>query len=222
MNNLMKKRKLNQWIRRSAPGTPLILTFALILAVPATSSTQTQSSAKTQYSESVLYTFLGSPDGAAPSGPLTLDAQGNIYGTTGSGGNNVNPTCNTTYIHGCGTVFKLSAAGVETVLYSFTGTGGDGAIPNGGLVFDAYGSLYGTTIGGGNSSCNPPTGCGTVFKIDSSGSETILYRFTGTAGDGYAPGAPLLIDAMGNLYGTTQEGGDLSCDQPYGWDPCSR
>jgi len=151
--------------------------------------------------ETVLHSFTGTGgDGSEPYGGLVLDAQGNLYGTTSFGG-----------ASGDGTVFELDTAGKETVLYSFTGTGGDGAYPSG-LVRDAQGNLYGTTYGGGAS------GFGTVFKLDTAGKETVLYSFTGTGGDGAYPSGlvRLVRDAQGNLYGTTYEGGDLACDAPYG------
>src|SRR5271165_6495671 len=93
-----------------------------------------------------------------------------------------------------------------TVLYSFAG-GTDGAIPFAGLVQDAQGNLYGTTTqGGGGLGCETQ-GCGTVFKVDTTGNETVLYSFTGTGGDGGNPYAGLVRDTQGNLYGTTNQGG---------------
>src|SRR5271157_5755669 len=89
----------------------------------------------------------------------------------------------------------------ESVLYSFTGYPGDGAIPYAGLVRDAQGNLYGTTSGGGASSA------GTVFKVDTTGKETVLYSFTVGGQDGVLPYAGLVRDAQGNLYGTTSYGG---------------
>jgi uncharacterized repeat protein (TIGR03803 family) len=141
--------------------------------------------------ETVLYSFTGTPDGSNPyTGYLVRDAQGNLYGTTQVGG-----------AYGNGTVFKVDTTGKEMVLYSFTG-GGDGAEPYGGLVRDALlGNLYGTTIKGG------AYGVGTVFKVDTTGKETVLHSFTGTAGDGAYPWAGLVRDAKGNLYGTTAAGG---------------
>src|SRR5271157_4984795 len=95
-----------------------------------------------------------------------------------------------------------------SVLYTFTGSP-DGAFPVAGLVRDAQGNLYGTTQGGG------ARGAGTVFKVDTTGKETVLYSFTGGA-DGAYPGAGLLRDAQGNLYGTTVYGGDLACTNGCG------
>ena len=175
--------------------TALALAIMLVLTVLATGSAQAQT-----YAESVLYSFAGPPNGALPSASV-LDAKGNLYGTTFYGGDSV---CDAPY--GCGTVFKLDTAGKEAVLYSFTATGGDGANPWAGLVPDAKGNLYGTTAGGGDLACNAPDGCGTVFKLDATGKETVLYGFTGSP-DGAVPFAGLVLDAQGNLYGTTKDGG---------------
>ena len=148
--------------------------------------------------EKVLYNFSGAPDGANPEAGVVMDAAGNLYGTTFFGG-----------ASGDGTVFKLDTAGKETVLYSFSGTP-DGANPVGGLVMDVAGNLYSTTFNGGNVTCTNASGCGTVFKLDTTGNETLLYMFSGGA-DGAYPTGGLVMDAAGNLYGTTFEGGDLSC-----------
>jgi uncharacterized repeat protein (TIGR03803 family) len=99
-------------------------------------------------------------------------------------------------------VFKLETSGMETVLYSFTG-GPDGGSPYGRLVRDGAGNLYGTTASGGDVIC----GCGTVFKLDPAGKETILYAFKGYPVDGATPWAGLVSDKAGNLYGTTSGGG---------------
>ncbi len=166
----------------------------LVLAAVATPSARAQTF-------TVLHTFKGGPDGQDPLyGSLILDAQGNLYGMTSLGGGGA---CT----GGCGTVFQLSATGRETVLYSFTGTGGDGKYPYGSLVRDTAGNLYGTTYGGGTSgsACNG-YGCGTVFMLDPAGKETVLYSFTGGV-DGATPQAGLIRDAAGNLYGTTYLGG---------------
>jgi uncharacterized repeat protein (TIGR03803 family) len=95
----------------------------------------------------------------------------------------------------------------EIVLYNFVGGQGDGANPYAALIQDSAGNLYGTTYGGGSPSCSPPYGCGTVFKLDSTGKETLLYSFTGGS-DGGNPNGELVQDAAGNLYGTTYTGAD--------------
>jgi len=161
--------------------------------------------------EALLYSFTGmNGDGANPAAGLIMDSAGNLYGTTLVGG-----------LAGGGTVFKLDPSRHETVFYSFTLTNGDGANPTAGLIMDRAGNFYGTTgLGGLTGNCPPslnfyyssvptPAGCGTVFKLDPSGKETVLYSFTGTIGDGPNPVAGLIIDSAGNLYGTTQFGGSV-------------
>src|SRR5271155_1615480 len=147
---------------------------------------------------STLYTFSGS-SGSSPSGKLTLDAQGNLYGTTNNPGGS-GP--------GYGTVFELTpnnGTWAEAVLYSFSGKA-DGNHPNGGLLLDASGNLYGTTMFGGSSKCN--SGCGVVFKLSpgqSGWTQTVIHSFQGK--DGSMPSAGLVVGASGNLYGATLEGG---------------
>jgi uncharacterized repeat protein (TIGR03803 family) len=146
--------------------------------------------------ESVLYSFRAAPDGKAPQAAVTLGSDGALYGTTNLGGS-----------AGDGTVFKLEQVNgtyQETFQYSFQG-GTDGAGPSSSVVFDEAGNLYGTTFAGGGTGCQGE-GCGTVFKIDPSGQETILYAF-GNLPDGESPYAGLIIDSAGNLYGTTTLGG---------------
>jgi uncharacterized repeat protein (TIGR03803 family) len=150
--------------------------------------------------ETVLYRFTGQPDGSNPESRLVMDSNGNFYGTTYFGGSG------TACQYGCGTVFELSKTGEETVLYSFTGVL-DGANPIAGVVIDAKGRLYGTTYYGGNSGCF--NGCGTVFELNKTGKETVLYSFclSDSCPDGMNPGAGVVIDTKGNLYGTTVYGG---------------
>ena len=153
------------------------------------------------WTESVLHSFLTSgADGAGPYAGLTLDAAGNLYGTTVQGGS---AACT----DGCGVVYKLapSLGGTctESVLHSFTG-GADGAGPWAGLVFDAAGNLYGTAIQGGSAACT--NGCGVVFKLTptaSGWSETVVRTFLGLAKN---PLAPVIFDPKGNLFGTTSTG----------------
>jgi uncharacterized repeat protein (TIGR03803 family) len=146
--------------------------------------------------ETVLYNFAGGADGGNPAASVICDAAGNLYGTTTAGG-----TANV------GVIFKLDAAGQQTVLYNFTG-GADGGQPSGNLVRDADGNLYGTTSAGGNMICvNEEGGCGVVYKLDTSGNYTVLYSFLGwIADDGEAPNG-VIRDSAGNLYGTTAAGG---------------
>src|ERR1039457_1531364 len=146
--------------------------------------------------ETVLYAFTGGADGGTPWAGVIRDSAGNLYGTATFGGTT-----------GAGVVYEVNAAGLETVLYSFTG-GANGGNPYGaGVVRDSAGNLYGTTTFG------PGTyGPGVVFKVDPSGQETVLYTFCSLAGcpDGLYPGAGVILDSAGNLYGTTEDGGDTS------------
>jgi uncharacterized repeat protein (TIGR03803 family) len=151
----------------------------------------------TSGTETVLHSFGGSGDGASPEGGL-LNVNGTLYGTTVDGGTN-----------GYGTVFYITTTGKERVLYSFAGGAGDGAYPWGTLL-NLNGTLYGTTAGGGGSGCNSGSGCGTVFSITPSGTETVLHIF-GASGDGAEPFAGL-IDVEGTLYGTTRFGGGKNGD----------
>jgi uncharacterized repeat protein (TIGR03803 family) len=149
-------------------------------------------------SYSVIDVFEDSENGggANPYGSLIVDPAGNLYGTAANGGG----------FH-CGVVFGI-LSGSPTVLYTFHC--GDGANPYGGLVRDVEGNLYGTTeYGGDGGPCSTlEPGCGLVFKLDPAGNETILHSFTGGA-DGSIPAAGLLRDPAGNLYGTTEYGGQF-------------
>ncbi len=144
----------------------------------------------------VLYNFTGGADGGNPEAGVVLDSAGNLYGVCASGGS------------GGGLVYKLDNAGDETVLHRFGETINDGDSPQSGVVLDTEGNLYGTTFYGG------AFGAGTVYKLTSSGEETVLHTFTGGAdgGGGTYGGGPagLIIDAAGNLYGTTGLGGSGS------------
>ncbi|MGA2373630.1 MAG: choice-of-anchor tandem repeat GloVer-containing protein [Candidatus Korobacteraceae bacterium] len=144
------------------------------------------------WSESILRSFQGnSGDGFHPGyGNLIFDQAGNIYGTTTMGGSGY-----------WGTVFELSPSGggwTENILHNF-GSGNDGQSPNGGVIFDPAGNLYGATGGGGSDYL------GTVFELSPAGggtwTEDILYNFTYTGG-GRNPVGTLVRDASGNLYGT--------------------
>jgi uncharacterized repeat protein (TIGR03803 family) len=156
----------------------------------------------TDGTESVVYSFgslTNCADGCDPLGNLIADTNGNLYGTTYQGGG----TCP----DGCGTVFKVAPDGTETVLHAFTG-GSDGANPYAGLLGDKTGNLYGTTeLGGGTDNCGVgPAGCGTVFEITATGSETVLHSF-GNGRKGAYPFGELLVGARGHLFGTTEAGG---------------
>ena len=113
----------------------------------------------------------------------------------------------------------LAQAQTFTVLYSFAGYPTDGGVPVGGLLMDSAGNLYGTTAYGGNAVCSGSsgTGCGTVFELDTGGTETVLHNFTGP--DGANPTSNLIMDATGNLYGTTTAGGLLTHCTGFGSYP---
>jgi uncharacterized repeat protein (TIGR03803 family) len=149
----------------------------------------------------VLHSFTGTADGSSPRS-LIRDAAGNLIGGTKSGG-----------AHGDGAIYKLTAAGVFSVLYSFTG-GADGNWP-GEPQEDAQGNLYGTAQEGGKLTCNPPNGCGTAYKLDTTGKLTVLHTFAGGTADG-ATSTGVLRDVAGNLYGGTAGGGISTCTAPSG------
>jgi uncharacterized repeat protein (TIGR03803 family) len=151
---------------------------------------------KTGKKETVLHKFTGTPDGMFPEALLVQDKAGNLYGTTYVGGTG-----------GLGAVFRIDNGGKETVLYSFTG-GADGCFPYPGVTLDSAGSLYGVTLEGGDGFGN--SGKGVLFKVNKNGSETVLHTFQGGS-DGANPASVLLFDSKGNLYGTTQNGGNSEC-----------
>ena len=143
----------------------------------------------------VLYRFTGHPDGAYPQGAL-LDVHGTLYGTTVAGG-----VAECTEDLGCGTVYTITTAGAEKVLFSFNKS--DGAYPYAGLT-EVNGTLYGTTTHGGTGDrCGG--NCGTVYSITTTGAENVLFDFAGYP-SGAFPYAPLKA-VKGTLYGTTQAGG---------------
>ena len=149
--------------------------------------------------QTVLYNFMNGTDGANPWAGVTLDGAGNLYGTTLYAG--------AAY---AGNVFKLDAAGNETVLYTFTG-GSDGGIPFARVILDAAGNLYGTTSYGGAANV------GVAYRLDSGGNETVLYSFTGGP-DGGHPSSALTLDKAGNLFGTTEYGGAANAGVVYKLD----
>jgi uncharacterized repeat protein (TIGR03803 family) len=170
------------------------------------------------WSESVLYSFLCGADGANPLGNLIFDTKGNLYGVAQRGDSSV-----------WGTVFELSPASdgnwTKTTLHSFAGAP-DGEYPSAGLVLDAAGNLYGTTLYGGSlagETC-AGLGCGTVFELSPSSSgnwnETIIHTFTGFS-DGDRPTSNLALDAAGNLYGTTTRGGSYDNGLVFRLSPSS-
>jgi uncharacterized repeat protein (TIGR03803 family) len=221
---------------RAASFLAAVAVTALAVALPAQAQTFT-----------VLHEFNGAADGANPEGALLLDAAGNLYGTTFAGGG-----------IGEGTVYRIDSAGEETVLLDFSafesggfpaspliqdaagnlygiadeGPGGAGVVfkvspqgqqellfafqggldtrnarvPSGGIRMDKAGNIFGTTLFGGPGRCQ--SGCGSVFRLDSTGTLRVLHNFSGGA-DGSKPFGPLASDADGNLYGVAQSGGAL-------------
>jgi uncharacterized repeat protein (TIGR03803 family) len=180
--------------------------FAL-LATPLSAAIDPRGGAAPPSTEQVLYKFCSQSncvDGGGPGAGLLMDGSGNLYGTTQSGGTK-----------GYGTVFQLtltSTGWTEKVLYSFCSQSNcaDGANPKAGLIMDAAGNLYGTTVSGS------ATSGGVVFQLTPTAtgwSENVLYSFCSQSNcaDGYAPRAGLIMDGAGNLYGTTYGGGQSGC-----------
>ena len=165
---------------------------------------------KTAWTQTVLYAFNTQFDGWNPLTGVVFDTTGNLVGTTANGGN-INAQCSS----GCGTVFRLipppprQYTWTKQTLYQFSG-GADGAIPESSVILDRKGVIYGTTTtGGGPGACPQTSGCGTVFSLaQSQGSfaETILHAFQAPS-DGAFPLGHLVLDASGNLLGTTALGG---------------
>jgi uncharacterized repeat protein (TIGR03803 family) len=158
--------------------------FAVIVGIACLVAATSELKAQT---ETVLYNFTGTTDRGYPWAGLIKDDSGNLYGTTGG----------YPYDYGCGTVFKVTPTGAESVLHTFTGA--DGCTPQAVLVRDRKGNLYGTTSGGGANLS------GAVFEITAAGTEKVLYSFLGP--DGQGPHSGLIRDESGNLYGTTFIGG---------------
>jgi hypothetical protein len=168
------------------------------------------------WTETVLYSFPTSKQGYVPWGDLVFDKSGNLYGSTIFGGGK-GTTCDPFYQY-CGAVFELSppktkgSKWTEKVLHSFAG-GSDGAEPNGDLVLDSNGAVYGTTSYGGNQGCKTDSGigCGTAFGLKPSANKDLpwteekLHIFTGGT-DGGSPLAGLTFGKDGDLYGTTGGG----------------
>ncbi len=175
-----------------------VLTMALALAPSVWAASKYKS----------LYDLKGGKNGAGPSGALISDAAGNLYGVTATGGGGGG--------RGCGTVFELvrSRSGwSQRVIYRFPASAKDGCLPSTNLAFDAEGNLYGTTMRGGQGDCFGGK-CGVVFELTQSSTgqwkETVLHRFAG-GNDGAIPTAGIVLDAAGNVYGTTEDGGGTSC-----------
>lgn len=159
------------------------------------------------WTETVLYNFTGGIDGGDPYSGITIDSSGNLYGATYFGGS---PDC------GCGTVFKMKPPAVKggawgfRTMYRFLGGTTDGFGPVGPVTLDKAGNLYGTTFSGGTYIYTSASGfSGTVYKVTPAGggwTESVLWNFGGP-GDGAYTYSGLVLDSVGNLYGTTQNGG---------------
>jgi uncharacterized repeat protein (TIGR03803 family) len=192
--NCAKKKNDPRILEIMVSGVFAVALAALALIVAPAAQAQT---------ETVLHSFASQPgDGNYPDAGLIFDTNGNLYGTTASGGAQYR-----------GALYELTAAGTEKILYSF-GSQPDGSDPYAGLIFDEAGNLYGTTSYGGASKCSNAYVCGTVFELTADGTETILHSFGGGYGDkadGTDPQAGLIVDNAGNLYGTTAYGGNLEC-----------
>jgi uncharacterized repeat protein (TIGR03803 family) len=171
-----------------------------------------------KWTESVIYSFAGGADGSHPSATLILAADGNLYGTTRTGGTG---SCTFQGNSGCGTAFKLTpnpdGTWSETVIYSFSRVP-DGFVPSfGGLTSDESGNLYGGTHYGGKTSTNCASGCGTVFRLapnlDGTWTESVLYRFD--EANGWNPFGSLLLN-QASIFGITSNGGgDRGLNCPF-------
>jgi len=166
----------------------------------------------------VLHAFTGNPDGAEPFAGLTFDQEGNLYGTTWTGGTAES-----------GTVYRMSPpknkgqGWSETVLHSFTERA-TGVAPGGPLTFDSSGNIYGTTISGGDLNCQGGAGCGLVFELTpptdqaDQWSYATLYAFQG-GNDGVDPEGYIVFDSQGNLYSTTYVGGQAQAGTAFRLEP---
>jgi uncharacterized repeat protein (TIGR03803 family) len=197
-----------QRLRNAGRSAAIVLTTVALASVASADS-----------KEKVLYSFQGGSDGQFPAGGVVFDKAGNLYGATYEGGS----TCSSP---GCGTIFQLSPGSggtwTETILYGFNGN--QGSRPEGGVIADKSGNLYGTTAYGGSGTCillGGNVGCGVVYELSPPAQEggqwtyTVLYNFRGGK-DGQIPHGDLTLDDAGNLYGATLYGGGHgSCNAPY-------
>jgi uncharacterized repeat protein (TIGR03803 family) len=199
---MFKEKTMNPFVHRNfsqhvSRGIVAVLAVTLFATLAATRPALAQT-------ETVLYNFCSHPkciDGGLPIGSLARDSKGNLYGATEEGG-----------VDNFGIVFKLTAQGKETVLHTFTG-GSDGEMPSGGVVMDSSGNLYGATALGGAYLD------GTVFKVSLTGTETTLYTFGTSSGDGKNPIGGVILDSAGNVYGVTVEGGAYGNGSVYKVSP---
>jgi len=157
-----------------------------------------------------LHLFTGGADGANPIGPLVQDPEGNLYGITQSGGNHSCPEFLEFPGAGCGVVFKISPNLTFTVLHTFAG-GADGAIPQGGLLLDSNGNLFGTALQGGIAEG------GTIYEVTKDGTYSVVHRFA--QAEGQNPNGGLVSDAAGNIFGSAQIGGDQNLGTIFEFAP---
>ena len=200
-------------------SVPLLLSTLVLLFA---------TTASAEWKEKVLYSFQGGNDGALPAGGVVFDPQGNLYGVTEAGG----PASCAPIGNYCGTVYELSPPvkqgdpWTKTQLYMFKGKkANDGEAPDGGLVMDKAGNLYGVTAYGGTGDCTlagVPGGCGTVYELSppqtKGGQWTYASLYSFKSGkDGYLPLGNLVFDGAGNLYGATYFGGGkgTTCNPDY-------
>jgi uncharacterized repeat protein (TIGR03803 family) len=146
--------------------------------------------------ETVLHTFDVNVQGENPGSGVVRDPAGNLFGTTIYGGLNE------------GVVFKINVAGIFSVLHQFNAPT-DGGSAYAGVSLDGAGNMYGTTVNYG------PGGGGTVYKLDTNGIFSVLYDFSELTGGSGADGG-VTVDASGNLYGTAENGGLMTCDAGIG------
>ncbi|SPE45673.1 conserved exported hypothetical protein [Candidatus Sulfotelmatobacter sp. SbA7] len=168
------------------------------------------------WTETILYSFNDSLDGAYPSSGVIFDTAGNLYGEAPEGGSLACPG------NGCGVIFKLTPGpngwsfSIAHTFNGFNGSKGEG--PAGGLVFDSAGNMYGATFaGGGSTACNVG-GCGTIFKLSPKVGGGFTFSMIGgfNETDGWYPFAGVIVDTVGNLYGTTVFGGNPTCNAAEG------
>ncbi|HEY3778199.1 MAG TPA: choice-of-anchor tandem repeat GloVer-containing protein [Rhizomicrobium sp.] len=162
------------------------------------------------WTQTVVYRFCSSQncaDGAYPRGRLYMDSSGNLFGVTSQGGTGAQCPIGP----GCGTVFERRSGGTYSVLYNFCSVANctDGQLPYAGLIMGS-GHLFGTTAYGG-ANCKSESGCGTAFRLTNKNgtwSESVLYNFCSKARcvDGVDPGAAMIMDAAGDLFGMTEGG----------------
>ncbi len=211
----------NKILRFASKTTSLAILMTLLYSAQWVSAQSAPQPADT-LTTNILYEFLY--DGLTQSGfshgdilhdELVQGADGNFYGTTFQGGSG---TCANGFgVIGCGTIFKVTPSGTQTVLYNFiydstTNTAVNGIYPYGGLVQGRDGNFYGTATAGGNAGavCNGTLGCGVIFKITPAGNYTVLHTFNGayaTPPEGGGPVGRLILASNGSFYGTTYSGG---------------